>query len=164
MPDGHDDGSRGLTGQMGVLGRLADLIDALITGRPPRVIERQFGWLRDMGYGVLESGSRGMALYATYMSEHVLVRVKEDYHYEFVGVWLARAQGHGDGVGPDVDLKRLLRQRAPSVRWDGDYEEDQPGGHAGEAKLAEASRLLREHCLDLVRGENLDVLENAERG
>lgn len=147
---------------MSVLRKLVDLVDALITGRPPREIERQFGWLRGLGYGVQESGSRGMELYTTYASNHVMVRMKQDYHYGFVGVWLARAQAPGtDEVGPDVDLGRLLGQRAPDVRWDGDYDIDEPG--AGEAKLAEAARLLREHCLDLVRGENLGALDATER-
>ena len=140
---------------MGLLGRLADLIDAVITGRPPRVIERQFGWLRDMGYGVLESGCSRMTLYATYASERVLVRVTDDYHYEFVGVWLAQARGP-DGVGPDIALGRLLEERAPTVQWDGDYGDGDPG--AGEAKLAEAADLLRRHCTDLLRGKNVETL------
>lgn len=143
---------------MSVLGRLGDLLDALITGRPPRVIERQFGWLRDMGYRVLESGCSRMTLYATYASERVLVRITEDYHYGFVGIWLARARGP-DEVGPDVALGRLLEERAPTVPWDGDYEEVEPGGHAGEAKLREAADLLRRHCADLLRGENLETLD-----
>lgn len=147
---------------MSVLGRLADVVDALITGRPPRVIERQFGWLRNMGYGVEESGWRGMELSTTYASKHVLVRVLEEYHYGFVGVWLARPwSAAADGVGPDVDLKRLLEVRAPAVVWDGNYDTDKPG--AGEAKLAEAARLLREHCGDILRGENLEALGRPDR-
>lgn len=138
---------------MSVLARLMNVVDTLLTGRPPRVIERQFGWLRSMGYRVAESGSRGMELYTTYASTHVLVRILEEYHYEFVGVWLARA---GVGGGPDVDLKRLLEVRAPAVGWDGSYSGDGPG--AGEAKLAEAARLLREHCGDILRGENVEAL------
>jgi hypothetical protein len=137
---------------------VAGLIDAVITGRPPRVIERQFGWLRDIGYHVAESGSRGMELYTTYASELVLVRIKEDYHYGFVGVWLARARGGVVGsVGPDIALGRLLEQRAPEVVWVGDYDDGEPG--AGEGKLAEAGHLLRAHCGDLLRGENLGELD-----
>ncbi len=138
---------------MSVVGRLVNLVDALVTGRPPRVIERQFGWLRHMGYRVEESGWRGMELYTTYASMHVLVRVLEEYHYGFVGVWLARAV---DGVGPDVELARLLQVRAPAVSWDGNYDTDEPG--AGEAKLAEAARLLRDHCGDVLRGASLEAL------
>ena len=137
--------------------RVVNVVDALITGRPPRVIERRFGWLRDMGYAVEESGWRGMELYATYASKGVLVRVLDDYHYGSVGVWLARdSTGEGDWVGSDVGLEQLLAMRAPGVRWDPNYDID--ARSAGEAKLTEAARLLREHCVDLLRGENLDVL------
>ena len=138
------------------MGRVANLIDAVITGRPPRVIERQFGWLRKMGYAVDESGWRGMELYATYASNSVLVRVLEDYHYGYVGVWLARARSE-HAHGPDIDLIRLLTSRVPDIRWDGNYDVSDPG--AGEAKLAEAARLLREHCAEILKGENLAEID-----
>lgn len=143
---------------MGVVGRLANLLDAVLTGRPPRVIDRQFGWLRDLGFRVGESGWRGMELYATYASERVLVRVLEEYHYGFVGVRLAKApSGESGQAGSDVALGQLLATRAPHVRWDGNYDIDDRG--AGEAKLGQAAQLLREQCSDLLLGDNLHVLE-----
>jgi hypothetical protein len=143
-----------------LLRRLFGRIDVVLTGRPPHVIERQFGWLRGMGFEIQESGSRWMELYATYASDKVLVRVLEEYHYEFVGVWLARARAvEGGGVGPDVSLEQLLASRAPAVDWDPNYGASVRG--AGEAKLAEAARLLRETCVDILRGDNLDELDLA---
>jgi hypothetical protein len=143
---------------MRLVGRLIDLVDAVITGRPPRVIDREFSWLREMSLAVAGSGWRGMETYVTYASQKVLVRVLDEYHYGWVGIWLARAPTPDGGpAGPDVPLDQLVAARAPHVRWDGNYDGSVSG--ARHAKLAEGARLLRDHCGDLLRGTDLELLD-----
>jgi len=131
-------------------------------GRVPSAIDRQFGWLEELGYLPVEVSLR-WGWRATYAHETVLVRPGYQERDENVDITIARARAtdlRDEPYWAQVHLLELIQRRAPTEgRWATRNRHIRSQDEA-ELVLALGATLLRTYGIDLLHGVNLDVLDD----
>lgn len=130
--------------------------------RAPRLIERHFGFLEDEGFEVVEAHEDGRVISATYATSTVIVGVGWDHYEDYATLRIGRRLADSPLDEPlwgSVDLTSILDRRAPGDReWDVS-QNGLPNGEGADTILERGSRLVRAHAQDLLRGSNLDLID-----